>query len=64
MAADDTTLYGLVFGGACTLAGNAVTAVVDVATELVIEDVLTTGPTAVLRTQLDMVLRGLEVRSA
>ena len=51
MSADDTTLYGLVFGGACTLAGAAVTAVVDVATELVIEDVLTTGPTAVLRTQ-------------
>ena len=50
MAIDDTTLYGQVFGGVSTLAGSAVTAVVEVAAELVLDDVLTTGPAAVLRT--------------
>ena len=48
MATDDLNAYLSVFGAAATLAGVAVTAVVDVASELVVDDVLTTGPAATL----------------
>lgn len=50
MAIDDTALYASVFGGTCTLAGQTVTAIFDIAAELVIDDVITTSHAALLRT--------------
>lgn len=50
MPVDDTALYLDAFGGAATLAGAPVVAVVDVAAEIVLEDIITQGPAATVRT--------------
>jgi polygalacturonase len=47
---DDTAAYVQVFGASATLAGAAVTAVVDVSADVVIGDVITQSPAATLRT--------------
>jgi hypothetical protein len=49
MPLDDTAAYISVFGVAATLAGGAVTAVVDTAAETVLDDVITVSPAATLR---------------
>lgn len=46
MPLDDTAAYLSVFGAAATLAGAAITAVVDVAAEVVVDDVITVQPAA------------------
>lgn len=46
MALDDTAAYLSVFGIAATLAGAAVTAIVDTAAELVLDDVVSISPVA------------------
>ena len=49
MPLDDTAAYISAFGIAATLAGAAVTAVVDTAAETVLDDVITVSPAATLR---------------
>lgn len=48
MAMEDTAAYLGVFGIAVTLAGAAVTAIVDTAAEIVLDDVVSISPAAVL----------------
>lgn len=48
MSADDCTVYMDVFGGPATLAGSQVTAIVDTASLLELDGVITQGPSAVL----------------
>lgn len=49
MVTDDPGLYMDVFGTSATLAGAALVAMVDTAAELVIDDVVTQSPVAMLR---------------
>jgi hypothetical protein len=49
MPLDDTAAYLTVFGIAATLAGAAVTAIVDAAAEIVVDDVISISPAATVR---------------
>lgn len=48
MPIDDPAVYLSVFGVAATLAGSAITAIVDVSAEVVVDDVLTVQPVAMV----------------
>lgn len=50
MPLDDTALYLDAFGTAATLAGAPVVAIVDAAAEIVLDDMITQGPAATVRT--------------
>lgn len=50
MSLDDTALYLDLFGATATLAGAPVSAIVDAAAEIVLDDMITQGPAATVRT--------------